>query len=404
MSVRFVEVAAILRVLLRGELASMRFTPPDWWLIWFFLISLAILLLRTGSLDAYSVGLAVDGWLAYFSFRALISSPEDFTHFMRRVVFLLIPFAILMEVEAVTGRNLFALMGGVPETPVLREGRYRCQGSFRHAITAGSLGASFLPIFAGFLFQKFHRWWAALGVAACFVIVYASYSSGPLMAAVAAFAAWGCWLLRDRMTLVRRGIVAGVILLHFNMSRPVWFIFDRISGILGGDGWHRANIIDKWVKTFGDWWLVGMPMEQTADWAATVTTFGYADITNYYVSVAINGGLLSLVALLVFQTQVFKLVGKSLALVREASSDSATFEPILWGVGTAVLTHAVNLLAVLYWDQFYVIWYLHLAIAVSLARYWVATELPPKGLEAVEADDLHPNLKGYQPVRRSRNY
>ena len=366
MAIRFVELTAFLRMLSRRELPAGKLLKTDKWLIASLVLYTLVFMLRTRVINKYQIGLMVDGLMVYFVFRGLLVDWNDFCFFMKGAVAILVPFAFLMEYESHVGRNLFAVMGGVPETPVFRNGHYRCQASFRHAITAGTVGATFLPLCVGFLFQKSSRSWAMLGVLASGTIVFASHSSGPLMAAIIALAGWGCWRFRRRMTWVRRGIVAVLTALHFAMGRPVWFIFDRISGIIGGDGWHRANLIDKFVKHFGEWWLVGMPMEDTVDWAATVTKSGYVDITNYYVSLGVNGGLASLAVFVGMLTFCMKQVGLGLCVVRNAGVQTAMAEPVLWGVGVAIVTHALNLLSVSYWDQSYVIWYIHLAVAVNL--------------------------------------
>ena len=369
MAIRFVELTAFLRVLFRHELPAGKLLKMDRWLIAALVSYVVVFTLRTGEINKYQIGLMVDGLLVYFVFRGLFADWDDFRFFMKGAVVLLVPFAFLMEYESHVGRNLFAAMGGVPETPVFRTGHYRCQASFRHAITAGTVGATFLPLCVGFLSHKSSRAWALLGVVACGTIVFASHSSGPLMAAMIAIAGWGCWRFRRKMYWVRRGIVATIIALHLAMSRPVWFIFDRISGILGGDGWHRSILIDRFLRNFGEWWFFGMPMSNTAEWAATVTKFGYVDMTNYYVSLGVNGGLISLVFFVGMLVYCLKQVGRGLRVVRDAGPEMAIHEPILWGVGVVIVTHALNLLSVSYWDQSYVIWYLHLAAAASLGRY-----------------------------------
>ena len=220
-ALRFVEMAVFARVIAKGELSKILFTPVDRWLLIFFTTLVLIFTVRTGEINAYQIGTAVDAWFVYFGFRALITSTEDYTAFMRGSVLLLLPFAALMVFEAATGRNLFAMMGGVPDSPIMREGHYRCQGSFRIAITAGSLGATYFPLFIGFMFQKPCRRWAIAGMIACFGIVITSRSSGPLMAILTGILGWGCWLIRGKMQWVRRGIVAGLVGLHLTMSQPV---------------------------------------------------------------------------------------------------------------------------------------------------------------------------------------
>lgn len=387
-ALRFVEIAVFIRVVTKGELSKITFTQIDRWLMIFFCTLLLLNSIQRGSVDLYQLGTVVDCWLVYFSFRALIGSAEEYTKFMRSSVFLLIPFAFLMVLEGSTGRNLFAAMGGVPESPILREGHYRCQGSFRVPITAGSLGATYFPLFVGFFFQRSCRKWSFFGLAACFAIVLASRSSGPLMAILTGIAGWACWRIRGKMKWIRRGIVALLLGLHLVMKQPVWFIFDRISGVLGGDGWHRSNLIDKFFLHVSEWWAVGMPFINTADWAATQLPWGGVDVTNYYVSIGLTGGLLTLVFFIRFLVVGFGLLGQTASMMREFGGAMREQEALVWGIGCTLCAHTVNLTAVLYWDQSYVFWYLHLAMAASMVAHFSYLKDPASYLTVTDSLDF----------------
>lgn len=375
MAIRFIAVCALLRLLMRGELKSVVFGKIDRWLIICLAAYPILMTARTGKLDPYSYAVTIDAWIAYFTFRAFLTDETEFRHFVRGFAILLVPFALFMTVESIRGVNMFAAMGGVPETPVLREGHYRCQGSFRVAITAGSLGATSVPWFVAFALLKPRKIWPILGVISCIAIVLASHSSGPLMAACTALVGWMCWPMRRNMKWVRRGIVLVLVCLHLAMSKPVWFIFDRISGLIGGDGWHRSNLIDQFFRHWNEWLIAGMPIEATGSWAATQMPWGGIDVTNYYVSLGLGGGIIPLVAFIVMLVAVFRQVGRSLETAREnfSAAGDRTTELLLWGAGVTVCAHAVNLTAVQYWDQFYVIWYLHLAVAASLSGLVLST-------------------------------
>ena len=368
MAIRFVEVAAFLRVAFRQEFSFRRMSSVDRWLVAFFVCFCAFEFLRTGTVIPYSIALGVDGFLVTFAFRGLLQTPDEVRRFLQGMAFLLVPIAVVMAVESMNGRNLFAVMGGVPEVSLLREGHYRAQASFRTAITAGSMGAVFFPLFMGAAFDRSSRWWAIIGAGASIAILVASRSSGPLMAFVAGIGAWLCWRIRARMRLVRWVIVVSVVALHFAMKAPVWYIFDRMSGLIGGGGWHRSNLIDQFVKHFSEWWLVGMPYLDTADWAATQIPSGGTDVTNYFVSIGIGGGLVTLLVFIVVLVKAFSLVGHGLNELRSRGPKSYLTEALLWGAGAAVFAHTVNILSVTYFDQSYVIWYLHLALASGLAQ------------------------------------
>jgi hypothetical protein len=373
-ALRFIELAIFIRVIGRKEFARVSLTRADRWLLVFFGTLVVFNSIQSGAVSTYQLGTAVDGLMVYFSFRALITTKDEFIQFIKGTVTLLFPYMLIMAYEAMTGQNLFGIMGGVPAEPIMREGHYRCQGSFQIAITAGSLGATFIAIFVGFLFRKEHRKWAIAGIISCLGIVVASHSSGPLMAAATAVAGWTCWLVRRHMQWVRRGIVAVLLALQLTMSQPVWFIFDRISGVLGGDGWHRSNLIDKFIFYWREWWMVGMPFINTSHWAATQLPWGGVDVTNYYVSIGIIGGILPFAFFIKFIVECFRSIGRTTLLLQKKTGRSD--EALVWGVGCTICAHVVNLTAVLYWDQSYVFWYLHLALAGSLTAFLFTQDRP----------------------------
>ena len=55
--------------------------------------------------------------------------------------------------EQYTGHNLFSAFGRCSDITLAREGRVRSQAGFAHAIVAGTLGATLIPIFLGLWWQ-----------------------------------------------------------------------------------------------------------------------------------------------------------------------------------------------------------------------------------------------------------
>lgn len=373
-SLRFIEIAGFVRIVSKREFSLKKINKIDKYFIAFQSIYLIMFIIRS-NVDpslietwSYRVGFYCDGVMSYFILRGLLQSPSEFKQFLKRSAILIIPFAILMVIEGSTGRNLYSLMGGVPETPVLRDGHYRSQGSFGVAITAGSFGATVMPLFIYLALIAKERLWGIVGIIACLIIIIASHSSGPLMAFIAGIVAWMCWSFRKRMKLVRWGIVLLLIFLQLLMKAPIWFIFSRLSDILGGDGWHRANLIDQFVNHFKDWWLMGMSLEKTGDWAATRLENGAVDVTNAYISLGIGGGLITVILFIGLLIICFKLLGKSIKCVRGVDKQG---ELLLWGIGSALITHIVNIMAVRYWDQMYMVWYMALAVVSSMTAFYL---------------------------------
>jgi len=191
------------------------------------------------------------------------------------------------------------------------------------------------------------------------------------MALIGGLTAWACWFLRERMRMVRWAIVGFWVSLAAVMKAPVWFIYARISDIIGGGGWYRANLIDKFVNSFHDWWLIGMSMEKTKNWAATVMPWGTADITNKYVSVGINGGLISLILFIWLFKICYQSLGRAMKKIRGETQNNRQNEALIWGLGSALFAHMINLTSVTYFDQFWVMWYMLLAVISGVTEYYL---------------------------------
>ena len=140
------------RVLARGEHKRIQPSLLDNWLVGWLLIRTVvnIILWRAqGSVIIGNLGHVYDALGIYFLFRIMITNNEELRRIVIFVCALSIPLCAMVLVEHFTGHNPFAVFGGVPETVVMRDGRARCQGPFRHAILAGTFGATTMPFAVG---------------------------------------------------------------------------------------------------------------------------------------------------------------------------------------------------------------------------------------------------------------
>jgi len=371
-AIRLILLAALIRIIARKEFSFSRLNQIDWILLIFTTVRFLVSLQNSPSSLMSNIGYLYNVFLTYFTFRGLLNDPSTFHQFLKDTVLLILPFTIFMIVEGVTGKNYFSIMGGIPETPSLREGYYRCQASFGHSITAGTLGATLVPLFMCLAFSAAERFRAMIGIILGVSITIASHSGGPLMALLCGVIAWMCWPLRERMRMVRWAIVASLGSLCVIMKAPVWFIIDRVSGIIGmGGGWHRGNLIDQFVNHFREWWLLGMPIENTWDWAATRMPWGGVDVTNEYVSVGLNGGLISLILFILVLFKCYQLLGITMEKIRVDSQNTKREELLLWALGCTLFSHTMNLISVTYWDQSYVMWYMLLAVISGLTEHYL---------------------------------
>lgn len=371
-AMRFIELAGFARLVARKEYSFKKINQIDEIFLLLYTYTTVVFLIRSEVDQAYQIGVTADAFLCYFTFRGLIRDTDDFQWLLRSFVFLLVPYTMLVLFESFTRTNPFASMGGVVLSGEswVRGGRIRCQGSFRHASLLGTLGATFVPLYIGLLFNRTARTIAVIGLLMCLLIVWASNSGGPLNTTAVGILGWLFWRLRRKMRVVRRLIVGGVVLMAIVMKAPIWYLPAKASALTGGDGWHRSYLMDVAFRNLDKWWIGGMPILETKDWFGYVIEItGAADITNQFLSFGLNAGVGGLLLFIFFLVIGFKKLGQSLAAVRETSTSPTTNEHLLWALGVVALAHMFNWLGITYFDQTYAIWLMQVAAISSLSEY-----------------------------------
>ena len=147
-TIRLLILAGLARVLFRGERPANGLVRMDGlmltWAAW-AVISSAFRNDPSTALT-FNLGLVFNSCGAYFLLRTFLRSTEDVVWLIRALAILLVPVAGAMVYEQLAAHNLFSILGGVPESPAIRNGRLRSQGPFAHAILAGTVGAVFIPV------------------------------------------------------------------------------------------------------------------------------------------------------------------------------------------------------------------------------------------------------------------
>lgn len=377
---RFIELAGFIRVMARREFSFSKLIGLDKILLLLYIYTTVVFFLRSNEGEAYQIGVAVDAFLCYFTFRGLVGGVGDFMWFLRVFLILLVPYVVLVLVESLTRSNPFAFMGGIEYADWMREGRLRCQGSFRQPSLLGTLGAVFLPLYIGLAFDRAFRKCAVLGIGLCLLIVWASNSGGPLSCVGVGVVGWLFWRLRAKMRLVRYALAIGLFGLALVMKAPIWYLPARVSSITGGDGWHRSHLMDMAFQSLDRWWVAGMPIEDTRNWFPyLLPTTGAADITNQFVVFALAGGLGAMALFIALLVQAFRGVSRSLTAARARCHDSSAQEQLLWGVGVMLSVHIFNWLGISYFDQTYAIWFMQLAVISNLSE----THILPNPIETL---------------------
>jgi hypothetical protein len=304
------------------------------------------------------IGSAFDTLGMYLVARATIRSIDDIRALAAKSLVLCLPAAVIFGIEKSTGRNMLSVFGGIPFLTDVREGRLRCQGAFAHAILAGCYFVALLPLWlASWRDGARGRVIALVGFALASVIVVSCASSTPVAAmlfVVTAFIAYPFWMHLRALWMLAS---AAAVVLHFVMTHGIWHLIARIDLVGGSTGWHRFHLIDKAIAHFGEWWLVGTVSTRHWGW-------GLQDVTNQYILEGVRGGIWAMLALLA--TIVLALRACGFWLRRLPPGSNAHL--VVFGVGASVFAQMAIFMAVSYFGQTTMIWYLTIAMGAFLAE------------------------------------
>jgi hypothetical protein len=357
--IRLLLLVGILRVLVRRERLLGGLNGLDWtmlaWAAWALFTS-AVVQSFVGQLGTVYNTLGI-----YLLIRVFCRSLDDIVHLLKITALVLAPVALEMINELLTGHNLFAAFGGVPESVVVRGERLRAQGPFLHAILAGTVGAACLPLMIGI--WRTHPRYAKVGLAACLVMVVTSASSGPLMSVIAGIFALVLWRWRQWTKRMRIAAVVGYILLNLVMKAPAYFLIARIDLISSSTGWHRAELIRQAIAHLNEWWFAGTTY--TRHWMPYGVSWSkdHCDITNQYIGYGVFGGLPLMLLFIGALWTAFRYVGKFLD--RNANGDVGD-SWVAWALGAALFAQAASCVSVYYFDQSFIFLFLNLAVIGSL--------------------------------------
>lgn len=341
----------LVRIILRGEGLGGGFNRIDTLMLllggWLFFASFFH---EPGAMAAgptFIIGKVGEISLCYFLVRSFCQDMDDFASIMGLIAIMLVPIALEMIQEKFTGINLFSkLFGGVREEVVVRDDALRARGPFRHAILAGTVGASLIPIMIG-LWRR-NPGAAKIGMIACLTMVASCASSGPILSLGFGMMGVFLWKFRSWMPMVRWSIPIGYMVLAMVMNRPVYYIIGELS-MGGSTGWHRSKLIDSAINYFGDWWAFGT--DHTRSWMPTGVTFSeeHTDITNYFLAYGVMGGIMAVLLMIAIVWVGFKWVGNAIDTIPEDDESGDRF--MIWCMGASLFSHVATSISVAYYDQ-----------------------------------------------------
>jgi len=382
--VRILVLVSFVRIMARGEGLAGGVSPVDKVMALWCVVGMLSGLFYDDVFGAlvFRSGLIFNTAGPYFLFRVFCTSYQDILGLLKITALLLIPLALEMLQEQASAKNLFSVLGGVPETVGYRNGRLRAQGPFRHAILAGTVGAACFPLMLA-IFRS-HKKTAIAGMAACLTMVLACASSGPIMSLGFALFALVLWKFRVHLRKIQWAAVGMLVVLEIITEKPVYHLISRIDLTGGSTGWHRYALIDASIRYFGEWWLAGT--DYTRHWMATGVSWSenHSDMTNHYIALGVQGGVFFMGIYVLYLIKAFRGVGR---LVKDEADKDERRKFVAWCLGASLFSHACSSISVNYFDQSVVFIYLAIAAIVSLEQTRLVERETSSNTETAESED-----------------
>ncbi|HZR58756.1 MAG TPA: hypothetical protein VFA74_17940 [Terriglobales bacterium] len=366
----------VMKFNLKGSLISGGFNSVDqafFGCALFQAVAVTLLYMQSQAL-INQLGFLIDWAGTYFLLRCLIRDRNDIYTTLKVLAFVTLILAVFMVREQYTLQNAFGALGGVQSVPDVREGKIRSQGVFQHALMAGTFAATLLPLFLLLWKSGKAKSIATIGLVGSTIMTITSQSSTPLLAYVAGIIGVCLWTIRKQMRMVRWAIVITLISLALVMKAPVWFVIAHIDLTGGSSGYHRAELVDQFIRHLGDWWLIGT--NNAANWG-----FDMWDTQNQYVNIGETGGLAAFILFITMITRMFKRLGKA----RRAVAGYNKQEWLVWFLGCALFAHLTAFFGVNYFDQSKVSWFALMAMISAVTNIQTpTTKVTPKVLNYEE--------------------
>lgn len=356
---RAIALILLIRVLLFRDLKDVKLGKAD--LAMFGIVGAIILctLARTGFSPAISMsGKMIEPFCLYFVGRALVRSLDDVRYMLLGVSIIGIPVAISFTVEQFTRYNFFSLFGGIPEMTVIRDGKLRSQGSFVHPITAGVFWASFAPMFFSQIVAKqrslFNICIGWIGYSMCFICALMTNSSTSIAGLLIGLVGWCFYKSRNRLRLIFWLTLIIMAMVHVASTRGIHgVIFTRISFISSSTGYHRYMLFEGLFNNVQKWFVMGTN--------SRMFNRSFIDLTNQYVIIALDGGIVALFLQIAMIIMAFKAVGRALK-----ASVQRYDTLLIFGIGVAFLTTIISFTAVSTNGEGVIPLYLFMGIMISL--------------------------------------
>jgi len=314
-------------------------------------------------------GFIMDTWLAYMIARFIITDRTELVSVIKCTSIVLIPLAALGCMEAVTGWQPFVpLRSFRPWNPTtgevagaMRWGFTRAVGPFSHPILFGGGFAMFLPL-VYYLRHEKNRWRRLAYPLSAVTIAGAlsSMSSGPwIMVMVIIFC-----LAMERYKHWTKPIIIffifSCVFIEIFSNRTFYHVIFSYGSMLGGAGWHRAQLIDVAIRHIGEWWLAGYGGRDPG-WGHYFG-MGHTDVTNEFILAGVKYGIAGIIALCAVLVVAFRGL-----MAASKKTTHPAMKSLYWSLGTVLFSVTITWMSVSFFGQLMPLFYCMLGIIGSMS-------------------------------------
>ena len=354
---RVIIAVGISRALLGAAGKRYRYVPMDG-LVLFWGANLALMtLLRDGSMARFvqQLGRLYEIYGLYFLARLTIQSKSQLYVALYTLAWCAILSAGLGVVEWMTHRRPLAFMYDsiTPEVHI-REGAVRVEGVFPHPNAFGNFMCVTAALCWGLIASRRKVMLGIVGMISAIVCVGLSRSGTPVSTLGATLLVLVLFYIRPVTRWVLWGSVAFLGMYHMFWGKW-WGLVCRASNIVGGSGYHRAELINKFWQHIGDWAFIG------SDDVSTWNVVG--DPANNWVTEGLSGGLVGFIVFTSIVVLGFITIRRALRMVRDPH-DQALF----WSIGSALFAFCVSFIGLANFGQINVLWIGLLGMIGSVAE------------------------------------
>jgi len=247
-------------------------------------------------------GAMFDTILPYFAVRLIITSKAQYIQFLKGILFVGCPLAIVGFYQSLTGNNPFGFLreyhawADVVSEPIQRMGFYRADVTFSVHIMFGFFFAMFVPIIAGLLVNmKRNLLILIAGLGLMCMGLFSSMSSSPFLSGFLSIV----FLFFYRFRRYTKQVIVIAVLLCLSIEIVSNRHFYDLLGAFTmnpGTAWYRGRLIDVAFFEGGmsGHWGSGFGFEDPG-WGPMIDMRNYTDVVNHYIVVLCRYGLIGLV-------------------------------------------------------------------------------------------------------------